>query len=234
VPSVIPTANGWTRVTHTFTTPAGCTLIHAYPFRNSVGVTGTAYIWGVQLEVGSNATSYIPTTTSQVIRAADICSLTDSAFYNIYNQEEGTIVADYWTSLPQSTVSNFSRGIYGVHRSVRSTGGHAVYTDGNSNSITAYSYTTDYAPTITRTETSLSSGRIKVAHGYRKDDAIISINGNLTTSSTYEPPLDCVSLALGTDGFSDITARSSTVIISDFKIYRRRLSNDLIRIHSSL
>jgi hypothetical protein len=234
VPTTLPNTTTWSRVSYTFTTPAGCTLIHAYPFRNSIGVTGTAHIWGAQMEAGHLATSYIPTTTVAVVRSPDVCSLTDSAFYNTYNQEEGTIVADFWTPLPQSAVSNFSRGIYGIHRSVRSTGGHAAYTDGNSNSISAYSYGVDYAPTITRTQTGLTSGRVRVAHGYRKDDAIISINGNLTTSLTYDPPLDCVSLALGTDGFSDVTARSSTVIISDFKIYRRRLSNDLIRIHSSL
>ena len=49
---------------------------------------------GAQLEVGSFATSYIPTsgpnTGSTVTRAADIASITGTNFTDFYNQTEGT------------------------------------------------------------------------------------------------------------------------------------------------
>lgn len=77
VPSTLPTTTGWTRVTYTFTTPVGCTSVRVYPLRNSTNITGTIYIDQCQLELGSFATSPIPTTSTSVARAADVllCTL---------------------------------------------------------------------------------------------------------------------------------------------------------------
>lgn len=71
-------ASTWTRITVNFTTPVGCTSIRFYPLRNS-GVLGTVFIWGAQLEAGRTATSYIPTTSAQITRAADLLTLDLSA-----------------------------------------------------------------------------------------------------------------------------------------------------------
>lgn len=61
----------WTRVSVAFTVPAGCTSLRAYVSSdNSASGTG-AYVWGAQLETGSVATSYIPTTTTTAGRAVD-------------------------------------------------------------------------------------------------------------------------------------------------------------------
>ena len=56
-------------------------------------VNNELYVWGAQLELGSNATSYIPTITSTVTRNADIISNTNA--YNLIGQTEGTIFVDY-------------------------------------------------------------------------------------------------------------------------------------------
>ena len=48
-------------------------------------------IWGMQYELGAFATSYIPTTTATVTRAADVASITGSNFSSWYNQAEGTV-----------------------------------------------------------------------------------------------------------------------------------------------
>jgi hypothetical protein len=53
----------WTRVSVTFTTPAGCTSIGVFPMRDS-GQLGTTFIWGCQLQLGNTATKYIQTSPS--------------------------------------------------------------------------------------------------------------------------------------------------------------------------
>lgn len=76
---------GWYRISMTFTsTTTGFARIGLQP---SAGQTNGSYLflWGAQLEVGSNATSYIPTTTAQVTRSADNARLLDISWFR-YDQ----------------------------------------------------------------------------------------------------------------------------------------------------
>lgn len=80
VPSTVavgPSTSGWTRVVVPFTTPSTCSSIRVYPDRaDTTWNTGTTYIWGCQLELGTVATSYIATTTAAAARAADTLTFT--------------------------------------------------------------------------------------------------------------------------------------------------------------
>ena len=55
--------------------------------------SGTVNAWGAQLETGSVATSYIPTTTATVTRNADVVSVTGAVSRSI-GQTEGTMYAE--------------------------------------------------------------------------------------------------------------------------------------------
>ena len=65
----------------------------SYSISYAGDVTKGLFIWGAQLETGAFPTSYIPTTSATVTRAADVASITGSNFSSWYNQTEGTVFA---------------------------------------------------------------------------------------------------------------------------------------------
>lgn len=89
-PSAVNFGNGWWRIS--FTTAIGSTSGSRFGLRaNAVGDgTSGIYIWGAQLETGAFPTSYIPTTTAQVTRAADIARVNELSPW--FNPEQGTVI----------------------------------------------------------------------------------------------------------------------------------------------
>lgn len=90
--------NGWWRIVATSTAGAGPyyavvgSTDAAGAGTNTVSGTNGILAWGMDVEVGSFATSYIPTTSAAVVRSADVCSITGAAFTGFYNQTEGAMV----------------------------------------------------------------------------------------------------------------------------------------------
>ena len=83
----------WTRITFSFNSGTA-TSINLYMAAN-IPATQSLSIWGVQLEAGTFATSYIRTTGSQVTRTADTAVMTGTNFSSWYNASEGTFTAQY-------------------------------------------------------------------------------------------------------------------------------------------
>ena len=104
-------------VAGSFTTSADLMI-----FLNADGVFGTSVtgrtldVWGAQLEAGGSfPTSYIPTTSSAVTRAADLASITGTNFSSWYNQSEGTVFAQAKISWSLSTAvfpATYTSGSY--------------------------------------------------------------------------------------------------------------------------
>ena len=98
VASIIPYANGWYRCQITGTAGANVpTSIRISPVTGtSLNYVGNSidsfYAWGAQLELGSFPTSYIPTTTGTLARSGDVCTISSTAFSNMWNRFSGTVV----------------------------------------------------------------------------------------------------------------------------------------------
>ena len=76
-------------------------------FTPTVGVlilTVSGSVTNAQLEAGAFATSYIPTTTATVTRAADVASITGSNFSSWYRQDEGTFLGAGKSNDPSNNV----------------------------------------------------------------------------------------------------------------------------------
>lgn len=89
-------SDGWWRFSITMTSASTSAAIYMGPAVGGVtsyqgnGSSGI-YLWGAQLEAGAFATSYIPTTTATVTRAADAVSIATSAFP--FSTTEGALYA---------------------------------------------------------------------------------------------------------------------------------------------
>lgn len=99
--------NGWFRVSLQITNNGTNTLLitQIYP-TNETTQTQTISFWGVQMELGSYATSYIPTVASTVTRNADVISKTGIS--DLIGQTEGTI---YWEGYLENSNSGQLIGI---------------------------------------------------------------------------------------------------------------------------
>jgi hypothetical protein len=81
------------RLSITVTLSAAITSGYVYLGDRRGGETATSYlVWGAQLEAGSFPTSYIPTTTAQVTRAADVASVNTLSPW--FNASEGTLFVE--------------------------------------------------------------------------------------------------------------------------------------------
>ena len=107
--------NGWYKCTHIQSYTSGQTNA-TFAFRTNT--PESLFIWGAQLEVGSYATSYIPTQGSTVTRVADACN--NGGNEQVINSTEGVLYAEisglsqsnsnYYITIGQNTIN----GILGI------------------------------------------------------------------------------------------------------------------------
>ena len=131
--------NGWYRCSLYGMASAGASLNYmtaatgngGYIY-NGDGYSGF-YAWGSQLEAGSFATSYIPTTSGQVTRTADTPQITGTSFSSFYNKSEGTWVVEATIVNPNGAnrPMTYLHGTNGYPLYINSSNLVAIY-DGNS------------------------------------------------------------------------------------------------------
>lgn len=219
--------NGWYRVRAVAT---GVVAANANEFRFSpdtaVGTNNTIF-WGAQTENGAFATSYIPTTTAQVTRTADIAVMTGTNFSSWYNASEGTFVATFEAS--PNTFTTYVAASNGV---VAQNSMH-MDNDGAGNMRAAY-YSGSVAVALLGLGAVGTIGAVnKMASAYRLNDFSASRNGGAVVTDTLGAvPVGVVQLNIGADPSGAATNVSNTHIRS-IAYYNTRLPNTQLQVLSA-
>jgi hypothetical protein len=176
--SIEDAGNGWYRCIITSSTSTN--RFTAFITNNtttenlSSNVGLTYYLWGAQLEVGSYATSYIPTTSTSVTRNADVVSKT--GITSLIGQTEGTVFyegskigldnSEFYIS--DGTYNNFIRFQYYLEFDIIFV---VLYNNGATQGfLTTSAYTV--------------SDNLKIAIKYKTNDFALWVNGTEVATDT--------------------------------------------------
>jgi len=220
--TITPFPDGWYRLTVTTTTNS-TTTVRLRPFWTGAGTS--LDFWGAQLEVGAFPTSYIPTTTATVTRAADVASITGASFSSWYRQDEGTVFVD---SL-QANVTPVSRI---VAASNNATANRIILSRGSASGGNINFTVTDagivQVPTVTL-GTSIAAGTSnKVAAVYKAADFAGSVNGlTPVTQGTGTVPGVLTQLTIGNG--ETLGSNPMTGTIKRLTYWPQRLPNNTLQ-----
>jgi hypothetical protein len=184
-------------------------------------VTGDIlYGWGAQLETGSVATSYIPTTTAAVTRNADVINLS-GAVSGCIGQTEGTMYLDFIFRRPRIDVA----GLCAIS-STNFQNRLSFWNNISFNTI-AVSLAANNASVFNISVGTLTEGtRYKLAIGYKTGNSAIFLNGvqvgsTRTDAFTFSTSLVAIFLGTYETGINTITNTG----INAFTLYTTRLTN---------
>jgi hypothetical protein len=219
--------NGWYKITMTVTnSTTGVGAFFIIPILNGTtarvasfagdGINGV-YVWGAQLEVGANATSYIPTVASAVTRNADVISKTGVS--DLIGQTEGTLYAEFNTGSSNTNsgvrmILSISDGTNNNRIEIYIFNNNLLYYDNVVSGLVQYS---GLVTTITSFNTNM-----KIALSYKLNSVKFFINGSLlNTDLTALVPI-CSQLNLGSSRLGSSQYNGS---ISDVLIFKTQLSD---------
>jgi hypothetical protein len=138
----------------------------------------TAYTWGAQMEAGSVATSYIPTTTAAVTRNADVISVS-GAVSGCIGQTEGTIYAEV-------DVRNLGVETYFIRIDDGASTNIVSLRKLNTNSVRSAITAPTTSGTINISSATFTAGILKIAFAYKSGEIALCVNGaNLTANGTF-------------------------------------------------
>jgi hypothetical protein len=223
--SITDIGNGWYRISATYTTPS--TLPHStLLFRFHLGPNGSyagngykyTLCWGAQVEVGAFPTSYIPTSGSQVTRAAEDAVLEDDP--SLLVMSDATVYCDAWSNDETDGYRRFwtlSGKTYGSS--------YMPVIHGSNNVIVFENYNTPSNASNGNVGRDYTEGDAKLVMAWDSNNVVATLNGQSPLSSAARdlmPDRAFTRLSIGSDHNTDSNING---YIRKLAIYPARLPN---------
>ncbi len=185
--------NSFSLISVTFTVPAGCTSIFCY-VQNGNDV-GTVIIDACQLEVGAYPTSYIPTTTAAVTRAADSMSVALTKLP--FNPAEFTLLG---VAQPSSDHQNSANVLASLNKDASNLASLRNSAAG-SKQVSGFVYAGGVTQANIVSAANDGVSRFRVAFGAKTNDFELVVNGvSKGTDLSGTVPAGLTSLVIGDTG----------------------------------
>lgn len=189
---IVNYGNGWYRCEVTINAPTDLLNVQfAIIDNNSVvfeflgDINRGLLLWGAQLEVGSNATSYISTVATTVTRNADVIS--KAGISSLIGQTEGSIYLKFYRTTETTGFKNLFTLFDGINTSVNSI---QFQSTNNNINLSVFIIVNSTTFTITGTSRTLLNGINKICLVYSQNGSKVFLNGILTgTISNVNLPL---------------------------------------------
>jgi hypothetical protein len=208
-------SNNWFHVSMSFTSDGINGGLEVDVDRDNVSDLTGFLLWGAQLETGSVATSYIPTTSATATRNADVISKT--AVSGFIGQSVGTLYAEV-------DVRNFQTDGRILAISNGTSDNRILLQKGANSTLQAIITTASGSVADIATASGQTAGVYKIALAYATNDFVLYVNGSQIGTDTSGAVPACTDVYLG-----KIETSASTNILNDriraAAIYTTRLSN---------
>jgi hypothetical protein len=217
--SAINITSNWQRFVITDTTGGGALFVQFGIRRGTlepINATATIQIWGAQIEAGSYATSYIPTTTAAVTRLKDNCDKTGVS--SLIGQTEGTVFVEF-----KMKGQSLSEDVYSNNKNL--TGSISIQTTVSGQLLGFICYAGTFIQFASSTGVIQIGQTYKVAIGYKTGNSAIYLNGaQIAASSTafaFTTTLDEIDIANNGVFFAHLNNKEVSQVLQ----FKTRLTN---------
>lgn len=217
----------WTRVSTTFTTTAVVTTAFVYPINKNSGVGDIIYIWGGQLELGSQPSSLIPTTATSVTRAVDTAIIAAGTNFSSWytGGTTGTFVSNWYGSASSTTARSV------IATSDQTTKHLHMYQTASALTLRLADF--NAAATVTTANSLTANALTRGAFSYASTATSLCLNGGTVATGTLAFTVAPTWLSIGGPSTNGTSITDTTVMLNNsirtLKYFPTRLSDAQIQ-----
>ena len=212
--------NGWYRCTMNWNSAS---LVNVRIYNSNAndvfgGTAGSVFIQYSQLEEGSYATSYIPTSGSAVTRVRDLSDTQNLS--HVIGQTEGVI---FYDAILVHKSTSTSEDLFELSIDDGSAN-NAFFINNYNNTLTVLLKSGGSTSFSNNSFNPTEGARYKLGFAYKQNDFALYINGNqiATDSSGTVPSMNQITFG---NYYDNRVNFQSNVKVNDFKLYNTRLTN---------